>query len=87
MRNLGKFINIHTCIIANIFGVVIGFFMLFVGYNHNIQGEFTDIETGQIDYIYSLLIFASWYILSILVICGIVFIVKFLRFLLNKLKS
>ena len=61
--------------------------MLFVGYSHNIQGEFIDIETGQIDYIHSLLIFASWYILSILVICGIVFIVNFLRFLLNKLKS
>jgi hypothetical protein len=83
MRNLGKFINVHICMIANILGVVIGFFMLFVGYSHNIQGEFTDIETGQIDYIHSLLIFASWYILSILVICGIVFIVKFFKILIK----
>jgi len=77
-NNNKKYFNI--CIISNIIGIIIGIWMLSVGLQHNVQGEFINTETGKIDYIYSFFVFFSWYVVFVLIGCVI-------RILLNFLKS
>lgn len=48
-------------------GALSGAAALVIGFSHNIQGEFVNVGSGEIDIGYSVLIFSSWFLLVFLV--------------------
>ena len=64
-------------------GVVIGSLNLYVGFQHNAQGELFDWDTGEVDFRFALLIFGSWAVITTLVVgavlCAFVFLAGKLR--------
>jgi hypothetical protein len=61
-----KFLKINF-VIAVVMGFVFGAAFLFIGLDHNAQGEFYNIYTGEIDVIYIAMLFFSWVILAIII--------------------
>lgn len=85
MQNLGKNYKFFF-LISNIIGIIVGVFMIVIAIDHNPQGEYINIYSGNINYISLLFIFLSWYILSVLIVYGVFFGIKLMSFLFNKLK-
>lgn len=54
-------------IIALVVGLLVSLILLFIGIDHNAQGEFYSIETGQLDIGYAVLVFFSWFVPTFLV--------------------
>jgi hypothetical protein len=62
---------LKTLYVAIGIGVIVGITGLVIGFQHNPQGEFVDLETGAIDVGYASLVFMSWFSLSTLVAVAI----------------
>ncbi len=60
---------------ASIVGTLFGAVMLYVGFQHNPQGEFFDQQSGAVDYWYSFLIFFSNFIGVFLIIIVLTLVV------------
>ena len=54
--------------VALTLGVITGTLAIYIGFQHNPQGKFYDIETGIIDFGYSFIVFLSWFLSALLVI-------------------
>jgi hypothetical protein len=54
-----KFLKINF-VISIVIGFVFGAAILFIGLDHNAQGEFYNLYTGEIDVIYIATLFFSW---------------------------
>ena len=49
---------IYSALIA---GIMTGLFMVFIGFQHNPQGEYIDLATNEINLKYGLLTFLLWF--------------------------
>ncbi len=69
------------CFVFLIVGVLLGLMMLSVGIGHNPQGEFIDLDTGEIDYLHSFIIFFSWFFVIFLGGCLLTVMIKILAYI------
>ncbi|MDQ2694546.1 MAG: hypothetical protein M3Z21_04040 [Pseudomonadota bacterium] len=53
---------LYIGLISVISGVAAGGMMLWIGFQHNAQGEFFNTITNEVDYIYSLFVFGAWFV-------------------------
>ena len=58
-------------------GLCLAAYMVFVGFSHNAQGEFFNPETGNVDSLYVLLIFLSWFLVAFIPAMGVGSLVTF----------
>ena len=66
------------------FGVLFSSVLLFVGFDHNPQGEFFDPQSGAIDWGYSALLFAVWFMVGSLAAAALLFTARLLSSGLRK---
>lgn len=58
--------------------------LLFIGFDHNPQGEFFDPQSGAVDWGYSALLFAVWFIFGSLVAAALLFTARLLSSVVRK---
>ena len=56
--------------VASTIGCVVGGVMLWIGFQLNQQGELFDPETGTVHFGYAFLIFASWFLVTFVVLAA-----------------
>ncbi|MGA8944287.1 MAG: hypothetical protein WB502_16460 [Thermoactinomyces sp.] len=66
-------------------GLVAASIVLFIGFQHNPQGTFIDINTGEADILYIFSIFISWFILSSIMFGIIGSVITFLASILTRM--
>lgn len=65
-------------------GALFASFLLFIGFDHNPQGEFFDPQSGVIDWGYSALLFLVWFTIGSLAAVALFFTAKVLWFAARK---
>jgi hypothetical protein len=60
------------------FGVLFASLLLFIGFDHNPQGEFFDPQSGEIDWGYSALLFSVWFTVGSLAAAALLFTARLL---------
>ncbi|PWJ55632.1 MULTISPECIES: hypothetical protein [unclassified Fibrobacter] len=78
--------ELSTIVLYTFFqSMVVGIFMAYIALNHNAQGQFVDLESGEIYYLNLAIVFGSWFVGN-LFFCLAIFAIVFLTKKLWKLK-
>ena len=70
---------LRALFIAALLAALIAGAVLYVAFQHNPQGAFFDPQTGSVDVVYAFLLFLSWWIPALMLLCAIAAIAILIR--------
>ncbi len=55
-------VPIVVILLPSIVSLVVAAAAVWIGFQHNVQGEFVDTVSGRIDWLYTFFLFAAWFV-------------------------